>query len=500
MSRFRWYHYYFLLAFFDVVVIVLSLHLHQQAVDRVEDLVAAETRLDEESTWLQSARECVMELNAPGNDLFGRRSLADYQKQQRRFDKASENMDAVLSKAHRVGLDGTRISQQVDGMKAKARQLFRIFEPIALAESPVDPEASKASRNPNGDWEALGHAAMRTGAWGLASDLYVGLVMSVTAGPVMRDMDSFQHQALRAIANMSNVNAQRRKDLITAHQASLNSEFVVQRYIIAGVLLILVGVLFFGRRLQEADKALRVERERVKEARRERLAAIGELCSSVAHGIRNPLAAIRSSAQLALELGQLDVGTRERIQDILDEGRRLGDRVTGLLSMARVNADAFEAIDLTNVVEVGIKGLLPEIERRGLILETEISDTPVLVSGDRPRLEQCVIEYVSNAMEHSPDGGTIRVSCQVEREGAVIAVEDEGPGVPKAVRDRVFDLFFTTKPAGTGIGLATVMRIARLHGGEAGLSDVSAGGARFTLTIPRMSAAAKRNAARSQAA
>ena len=184
-------------------------------------------------------------------------------------------------------------------------------------------------------------------------------------------------------------------------------------------------------------------------------------------------------------------GTRERIQDILDEGRRLGDRVTGLLSMARVNADGFGSIDLRSIVDVGIKGLLPEIERRGLILETEISDKPVLVEGDRPRLEQCVVEYLSNAMEHSPEGGIIRVSCCFESDSAVIAVEDEGPGVPKAVRDRVFDLFFTTKPAGTGIGLATVKRIAKLHGGDAALADVSAGGARFTLCIPRRNESAR---------
>ena len=315
--------------------------------------------------------------------------------------------------------------------------------------------------------------------------------VAVSAGPVMRDMDSAQHEALHAIASLSNANSERRRHLIEQQQVDLSDQFRKQSFIIAGVLIILVGVLFFGRQLQEADKALGVERERVKEARRERLAAIGELCSSVAHGIRNPLAAIRSSAQLALELGELDASTRERIQDILDEGSRLGDRVTGLLSMARVNADSFGDIDLTTVVNVGIKGLLPEIERRGLILETEISDEPVTISGDRPRLEQCVVEYLSNAMDHSPEGGTIRVSCGFDGDSAVMAVEDEGPGVPKAVRERVFDLFFTTKPAGTGIGLATVMRIAKLHGGDARLDDVSAGGARFTLRIPRLNSAAR---------
>ncbi|MCB9857819.1 MAG: hypothetical protein H6818_19210 [Phycisphaerales bacterium] len=461
MSRFRWYHYYFLLAFFDVVVIVLSLRLHQQAVDHVQELLDAQTRLDTEAKMLQSAQKAVMELNAPGNDLFGRPTREEFDKQRRRFDAADRYMTQVLAQIRDLSLDETRIALHVDGMKAKARELFSIFQPLAMGD------ASKSAD-----------------------------VVSVSAGPVMRDMDNAQHEALHAIASLSNANSERRRHLIEQQQVDLSDQFRKQSFIIAGVLIILVGVLFFGRQLQEADKALTLERERVKEARRERLAAIGELCSSVAHGIRNPLAAIRSSAQLALELGQLDGGTRERIQDILDEGRRLGDRVTGLLSIARVNADSFGEIDLTNVVNVGIKGLLPEIERQGLTLETEISDEPVLVSGDRPRLEQCVVEYLSNAMEHSPAGGTIRVSCGIEADSAVIAVEDEGPGVPKAVRERVFDLFFTTKPAGTGIGLATVMRIAKLHGGDAGLDDVSAGGARFTFKIPTLTAAARNRADR----
>lgn len=465
MSRFRWYHYYFLLAFFDVVVIGLSLQLHQQAVNRVARLVDAEKRLDEETYWLSKTQEAVMELNAPGNDLFGSEARENYELQQRRFVKAQQNMDAALRGMREAGLDATRFSAQVRNMTDKAQALFDVLQP--RADGAVTQSLDSASKS---------------------------------GGPIMRDMDRAQHDALGEIALIANKNAQRRFDLIQEQQAEIEGQFVKQRYIIAGVLLILVGVLFFGRQLQQADRALNIERERVKEAKRERLAAIGELCSSVAHGIRNPLAAIRSSAQLALELGQFDTGTRERIQDILDEGRRLGDRVTGLLSMARVNADTFGEIDLRNVVNVGVKGLLPELERRGLILETEISDKPVLVSGDRPRLEQCVVEYLSNAMEHSPDGGTIRVSCLRENDDALIAVEDEGPGVPRAVRDRVFDLFFTTKPAGTGIGLATVKRIAKLHGGDANLADVSAGGARFTITIPRSVEGARKPSRGGQAA
>jgi signal transduction histidine kinase len=307
------------------------------------------------------------------------------------------------------------------------------------------------------------------------------------AGPAMARMDAAQHRALRDLGVINRRFAQSRVDLIERCEADINRHYVSQSFVFGAILLILLGAFLFGRRLSAADRALEEERGRVKEMRRERLAAIGELCSSVAHGIRNPLAAIRSSAQLALELGQLDRGSQERIQDILDEGQRLGDRVTGLLSMARATSDSFAPVDLNSVVDVSAKSLLPEIERLGLALDLELSDEPVTAEGDRARLEQCIVELLSNAMEHSPADGTILVRCYRDKKNVVVEVEDEGPGVSAPVRERVFDLFFTTKPAGTGIGLATVRRIARLHGGDATLDEVSAGGARFVVRLPRAS-------------
>ncbi|HRW53859.1 MAG TPA: hypothetical protein P5081_13335, partial [Phycisphaerae bacterium] len=322
MSRFRWYHYYFPLAVFNVIVIVLSLRLHQQGFDHFQDLIDAQRRLDTEATCLQAAQKAIMELNAPGNDLFGVRNRADYEKQRKRYEVANRNMAAVLSQMRGLSLDETRIAAQVEGMKSKAERLFAIFRPLVWGFETESSDGVSA-RSVMANIKSIGPSAIRRYALGVVGDLYAGLLMSLSAGPAMRDMDSHQHEALHAIATLSNKNAQRRLDLIEGQQADLGRQFRSQSFLIAGVLVILVGVLFFGRRLQEADKALALERERVKEARRERLAAIGELCSSVAHGIRNPLAAIRSSAQLALELGQLDGGTRERIQDILDEGGRL---------------------------------------------------------------------------------------------------------------------------------------------------------------------------------
>lgn len=452
MRRIRWYHFYFLLAIFNVVVIALTLRLHQQSVDWVRELLDAEHRLDGRMKWLQQAQRFISEVNAPGNNLFQAETKAEYERQERLLAIAALNIDDVLTRAADYEFDVNGVAAEVRQLESEARNIFDVFEPLQGGRI----SAARQSELIN------------------------------LAGPAMARMDRHQHRALELIGMLANKTNQSRIDMIQRVEADISHQFVSQSFVIAAIFLILVGVFVFGRRLQAADRALKLERQRVKEAQRERLAAVGELCSSVAHGIRNPLAAIRSSAQLALEMGQLDIGSRERIQDILDEGQRLGDRVTGLLSMARANADAFDEVDLTQVVEVGVKGLLPEIERRGLAIELDVSDSPVLVHGDRARLEQSVVELLSNAMEHSPQDGTIQVRCQLDNKTARIEIEDEGPGIPAPIRERVFDLFFTTKPAGTGIGLATVKRIARLHGGDATLADVSGGGARFVMALPQV--------------
>jgi len=449
VSQIRWYHFYFLLALFDLVVIMFSLHLHNQTLKSVGQLIAAAKDLDEHSSWHQSAQQRILELNAPGNDLFG---SEDYQHQQDRFRLAQRNMAETLAAAAKLDIDVALLRERIDKMVESANKVFDQFD--AMRASHLTPEQRR---------ERL-----------------------VQAGRAMARMDDQQHLALRALAVLIVKNASQRYRLLQMHEAALATRLISERYFLAAVILILVGVLAFGRRLQQADRALKQEKQRVQEERRERLAAVGELCSSVAHGIRNPLAAIRSSADLTLELGSMDENSRQRLQDILDEGKRLGDRVSGLLSMARVNSEAFEAINLVTVVLSAARELDGEISRRGLSLEKEVDEPEIVVLGDRRQLEQVTIELLSNAMEHSKPDGTVRVTCRRQRaeDRVCVIVEDSGEGVADAVKSRIFDLFFTTKPSGTGIGLATVKRIARLHGGDVALTSSPLGGSRFCVSLP----------------
>ncbi|MFQ5425150.1 MAG: sensor histidine kinase [Phycisphaerae bacterium] len=453
MSRIRWYHFYFVLALFDVAVIMMSLYMHHGTLAGVRRLIQAEIRLDDQSDWLEHVRQRVVELNAPGNDVFHSK---DVEAECKQFELASLLMDRALSDREgrspsASSADIDRLNGHIGRLTTAARDIFAGFRAIS-----AEPDVRKQER------------------------------LLSQAGEAMARMDQAHHDALRTIARMEQPNSAERYELLQEHEQELASRFLRERFVIAAVVLILVGALFFGRKLQETDRALAAERTRVKEAQRERLAAIGELCSSVAHGIRNPLAAIRSSAQLVLDMGRLDAESRERLNDILSEGSRLGDRVTKLLNFARSNAESFETLDLQQLVDSAIHELKPQLKEREITLARDFEPRAIHVHADRHQIAQVVIELVSNAMEQSSGGDTIRVACRhLNGAGkAQLSVEDDGTGVLPAARDQVFNLFFTTKSTGTGIGLAAVRRIARLHGGNVELACPDGGGARFTVTLP----------------
>ena len=445
--RFRWYHTFFLLAFLEVAVILLSLELHRQTFHNAGRLVEAAAQADERDRWFKRAEQCVLELDAPGNDVFRSGEVAH---ERARLQAARVRFNACMEDAARFGLPVEPIKARVNEMVSAAEDIFKRFEHAG------DDRSAQAQRE-----------------------------NMLQAASGMSRMDAQQILAMREISLLSDRTSAGLKTLLEQHEADLQSRVVYERVFIASFFILLVGILWFGYHLQKTHLALEAERRRVEEERRERLAVIGELCSSVAHGIRNPLAAIRSSAQLSLELGKLDLNSRSRLEDILTEGARLGDRVTGLLNITRADQSDFEFISLPEVIHDAVAGLKPELRRLDLRLKVD-AEEPVRVLGDRRQLEQLVIELVSNAMEQSPKGGPVHVRCRRPHSNgmAQIEVEDNGNGVPADLRARIFDLFFTTKPSGTGIGLATVKRISRLHGGDVTVSDATPSGARFVVTIP----------------
>jgi signal transduction histidine kinase len=219
----------------------------------------------------------------------------------------------------------------------------------------------------------------------------------------------------------------------------------------------------------------------------ERLASIGELLSSVAHELNNPLTTVLGYADLLLSEDDPHL-PRAEIEKIRDEAMRCRRIVGNLLDLARAEAVELRPLLVNQVIEKVAEFRQYACNSAGIELVVELGETPV-VMGDFHRLVQAVLNLVTNAedaVRHRAEPR--RIVVRSRRAGAVVAVEveDNGDGVPAAVQPFIFQPFFTTKPRGkgTGLGLSLVRNTARQHGGDVRIEDAPGGGARFVVEIP----------------
>lgn len=242
-----------------------------------------------------------------------------------------------------------------------------------------------------------------------------------------------------------------------------------------------------------AQTALALQNARALEALREaqaallrsaRLAAVGEFAGSVAHGIRNPLAGIRAAAQLAhRQAGEGPL--EEALAGVLSEADRLDQRIRSLLDFSRPQTPRPERIDLGELARTVAVTLEPHARAMGVEVVVEAPPERVGCDCDPALLEEVLLELAGNALRSmSLRGGSLRLAARREGRRAVIDVSDTGNGIPPGVLDRVFDLFFTTRPDGTGMGLAMVKKIVESHGGETTVVRSDATGTTFRVALP----------------
>jgi signal transduction histidine kinase len=234
----------------------------------------------------------------------------------------------------------------------------------------------------------------------------------------------------------------------------------------------------------------------------EKLAAVGTLTAGLSHEIRNPLnAALLQLTVLERRIqrlaGDLHGPLLEPLVLVKDEIRRLDHILEDFLQFARPREFIPRPVDMATVVSRVLDLLGGEAERRGIRLEREVTDEPgaARVAGEEERLRQVLVNLMLNAVEATPAGGLVRVRCQPEpaepgrgERGASVAVviEDSGPGVPPAGKDRIFEPFYTTKASGSGLGLSIVHAIVSQHGGTISVESAPGGGARFLLRLPKL--------------
>ena len=220
----------------------------------------------------------------------------------------------------------------------------------------------------------------------------------------------------------------------------------------------------------------------------EKLAALGQLVSGVAHELNNPLAAILHFAEDLLD-DERTAADLEALSVIRDQARRSRSIVRDLLSFVRFRDAGRERIQLTDALAAGIRALQPTVDDIGARLEVVLPRADVCGNTDRAGLQQIVTNLVINGAQASGRGGIVRLRATADERDLVMMVEDSGPGIPSSVMDRIFEPFFTTKPLGegTGLGLSVTLGIVQQLGGRITVENRAVPGetgARFTVTLP----------------
>ncbi len=224
--------------------------------------------------------------------------------------------------------------------------------------------------------------------------------------------------------------------------------------------------------------------------RNERLAAVGGLAASVAHEIRNPLAAISGSAELLDSVALQDDDAR-LLSIIRRESTRLSELVTDMLAFTRPRPPNRARVSLPRVAREALEHFGADPSNAGLKLELRTAEVPD-VEVDAAQLTQVLWNLLRNASEAMGGHGTLTLEVGRGRDpdAVELVVRDEGPGIPEDQRDRIFDPFFTTKERGTGFGLATVHRIVNDNGGTIELSSIAGEGTAFRLSFAPLDASA----------
>lgn len=210
---------------------------------------------------------------------------------------------------------------------------------------------------------------------------------------------------------------------------------------------------------------VRLEESERRRIENERLAAIGTLASTLAHEIRNPLNGM-SLLLSRLELSKSGTSPEGVIRDLRGEIGRLDRLVSDILDYARPVSLAVQEVDVRLILESTLDIYRGPLEEKRLSCSPKMPLTPLKLRADPDKLKQCFVNIVQNAIEACRPGGVIEIEAHGNEAGVDVVVRDDGIGLPPGSESRLFDLFYTTKETGTGLGLTTVKKIIDAHGGN----------------------------------
>ena len=248
---------------------------------------------------------------------------------------------------------------------------------------------------------------------------------------------------------------------------------------LGGGLFLYLTLIWIVRR---ADRLIAAQSAQLREA--EMLSVIGEMTGAITHGIRNPLASIRTSAELLQEDPSPEA--RAAAHDITAEVDRLSEWVRQLLTYSKEEPERLENVELGSLLRASVGGFEREMQRRGVEVDTAIEAGLPAVRGERVRLGHAFNSLLSNALEAMPGGGKLQVRAGLATRGrsVQITIRDSGVGIPRENLGRVFAPFFTSKRKGLGLGLPLVNRIVTRFGGSVAIASEPGQWTAVTVELP----------------
>ncbi len=244
------------------------------------------------------------------------------------------------------------------------------------------------------------------------------------------------------------------------------------------------NALLFKERLRQNERMFRAEQ----------LATMGQFAAGIAHELRNPLTAIRSTIQYLAGDFTEDTDQRKLANDILGEVDRLNNIVGNLLSLAQPAESNPEEIDISQEIEHCLNFIKAKAKSQNVKLQTDFKNNIPKLTFDPAELRQLLLNVVMNALQAMPKGGTLSIRTNQLTEGGpdytsgfnrlLIQVEDEGAGIASNLHEKVFEPFFTTKAGGTGLGLAICNSIVKRYNGEIWVKKAKGGGTEINIALP----------------
>jgi signal transduction histidine kinase len=225
-----------------------------------------------------------------------------------------------------------------------------------------------------------------------------------------------------------------------------------------------------------------------------RITTMGELLASISHELKQPITASVLNASTALRWLRHDPPNVNKASTltnkVVESGKLASEIIDRLRSLYKKEHPKREPLALNEVIDEMIEMMRAEATRHGVSVRADLARNLPTVSADRVQIQQVLMNLILNGIEAMNDtGGVLTVKSRSREDGQIhISVSDTGPGLPPGETGRIFDAFFTTKPQGSGMGLAISKSIVESHGGRIWANGDGGRGATFNLTLPAMTA------------